>query len=315
MSRKPSPFIYGLLSLFLLASCASGDLKKHLFYTPETPLFSELVSNDIVSRIGKVENWVKTDLDLAGQGGDVYGDHVVIMDNEARTMIKDLQSGETISEFKPIQGDIHPHCNAVSFTKTFFAETDRYPLIYVNAYNAWGLPLGVAYACRLANDDHLQILQIVSLDFVYDGKHWPSSDEHSPYGNFVVDRFDDTLYVYVPDYGIAKTRIYHFALPSFNKPIVTLSAEDALSYSEAPLIPFIQDGYVYHGLLYTLSGFNLEEDGPPGFLSAIDCQTGQIVGGINITAAGLEGEPEAIFPYKGTLYMTLGETTYYLQRA
>ena len=113
---------------------------------------------------------------------------------------------------------ITPHCNSACFSGIYYDDGDEFPLLFVNAYNNAGLPLGTCYVHRILRNDNTfstVLLKMITVGFT-DDEMWVSTDnEFRPYGNFVVDTDNNHLYAYTLRDADKTTRFFQFAMPSF----------------------------------------------------------------------------------------------------
>ncbi len=236
------------------------------------------------------------------QDGAVYGNYYFRYFHIGKFAMFDLTSSSFVCEI-PITnlGEVVPHGNAVCFGNEFYAETDEFPLLYINAYQG-DLPRGTCYAIRIQRVDGTltaEIVQTISLDFT-DNELWYCSGEARPYGNFVIDTDNSLLYAFVPRTSERVYRFFRFTLPKLSDgETVTLSTADILkNFDVAQVVPptngvSIPQGACYHnGKAYVLDGGTDNTCRKCIFIVNLFSEKTESV--IDYRSIGGEGEPEDI---------------------
>ena len=240
-----------------------------------------------------------TGLQIIGQDSACYGDNYITLNSDATykifTMNGDLLKNTTALDQA---ATIAPHCNSACFGTEKYDAGDTYPLLYVNAYNASGLPQGACYVYRLLNNMTTSLQQTILIDFTND-PIW-AGDGHSvrPYGNFIVDTDNNKLYVYVMIDSLNVTRFFKFDLPSLSDgAIVRLTTADIEEYFDIEWMYYMQGVCYYNGKIYASCGFSTADCK----LYAVDLITKKVTSIVPL--GGFIGEPETVFVYNDTLYV------------
>ena len=210
-----------------------------------------------------------------------------------------------------IPNSLTPHCNSAVWGNKY-AETDVYPLLYVNAYNATGEPNGRCYVLRMtelnANNVpfNMVLVQTITVGFAT-GEPWTDGNDIRPYGNFFVDTKHNALWAYTLRDADKVTRFFKFALPDTSVASVTLTESDIIDQFEVPYMQYIQGNSYNDGKVFILSGMGTSSI--PGLLNVVDLASRSIVSVVNLNDVGLSIEPEFInIDGEG---INLGRTTAY----
>lgn len=213
-----------------------------------------------------------------------------------------------------------PHANSVCFGNTFYAEGDKYPLLYANIYNNYtdrpDRMEGTCCVFRLTENGkfyNLDLVQVIRVGFAKDVDLWLSASGNSaPYGNFIVDTDRDKLYAYVMRNESNSTRFFEFDLPAltageyheaYGCNVVTLGREDYDNMFDVDFSFYIQGGCYRDGKVISIEGMDSGSGKEPA-LRIIDLESGTLEATYYLAEAGLFREPEMISfdPDTGVLY-------------
>lgn len=248
---------------------------------------------------------------LGQQAGCFYGDYLFRFNTDDVFKVYDMSTSTQIGGDFPLGGGLMPHCNCACFGNERYAESDEFPLVYLNAYNADGLPKGTCYVHRIVkNGDafYTELVQTISIGFTDDPLWTNGSTDTRPYGNFCVDDENGYLYVYTLLDTDKKTRFFKFPLPTLSQgQTVSLRQSDIIEYWDCEHFPYIQDNRYYRGKLYISSGIGGAVNN--GFIRVVDVMRKQEVSRINLNAIGINFEPECIDIYDG--HLVCGASNFY----
>lgn len=237
------------------------------------------------------------------QGGCVYGGKLFRFNDNKNFIVTNIADGTTYAS-GALSGDIVPHANSVTWGKKY-SDSDPYPLVYINAYNADNLPKGTCYVYRISESSTtpvtmtISLIQTISIGFVEDST-WKSSDSDiRPYGNFCVDAENEILYVYTLRDADQHTRFFKFALPSTSSATVTLAKTDIIDQFDTDYFAIIQDNTYHDGKIYICSGYGPATN--KGYIRVVDLAKKAEVSKACLTDAGLTFEPEIIDIYNDRL--------------
>lgn len=242
----------------------------------------------------------------AEQGSCIHGKYMLSFTNVGHCKVIDIEAKKTVSEFDLNKAStITPHCNTAVFGCDKYADSDKFPLLYVNAYNNENLPKGTVYVHRIITDSNgipqsTSLIQTITVGFTADSI-WESGSDIRPYGNFFVDTDNRHLYAYTLRDTDNVTRFFKFALPDYKTASVTLSKSDIIDHFDIDYLPYIQDNMYDCGKAYILNGMPWVS-GVESSLTVVSLSEKQIVSKLLFkTAFGAEIEPEFIDRYGDNL--------------
>ena len=176
--------------------------------------------------------------------------------------VYDLETQATVETFTLDGIDaIVAHGNTVCFGSTYYAEGDKYPLLYVGVWKQYeksetDTMEGTCCVYRIIENEDgsfsSELVQVIRIGFVEDKELWASSDER-PYGTFLVDTDENKLYVTVG--RITHSRFFAFDIPALDAGVkndaygcnvVTLAKDKILDQFDTEYINMPQ-GASYHG--------------------------------------------------------------------
>lgn len=199
----------------------------------------------------------------AQQGGEIYNNKLFIFSAGGNCNVYDLKNNnQLIDTFRlPNAKNTFPHCNSVSFSKTFYTKNDTYPLLYINAYNDNGVQDGTCYVYRITVNKNgkfsCQLIQTIQMGITNSNKWKNPKETRLTSGNFVIDTDNNYLYVYNLRESENKTRFFKCKIPptiNNSSKTVTISNSDILETFDCKYFPFIQDSCYHKGYIYILSG-------------------------------------------------------------
>lgn len=197
------------------------------------------------------------------QDGCAYGDYYFQFSEDGYFGVYNRSDWTYIGSFPLDQvGTITPHCNSACFSRVFLDTADEFPLLYVNAYNNAGLPLGTCYVHRIFRDENVfstLLVQTIRVGFTNNELWKSTANEFRPHGNFVVDFDKNKLFAYVTRDNDLKTRFFEFGLPAVTDSEYT-TFYTHLNIGEAQNNAMISDKKEQYHEGYWLTGYIKTED-------------------------------------------------------
>lgn len=246
-----------------------------------------------------------------GQDGAIYGDFMFFCNDSCSCKVVQISTQETIATFYLDQYEtILPHCNTVVFGNKYDI-SDKFPLLYVNAYNNTNLPKGTVYVHRIITDSNglptgTTLIQTITIGFTANSI-WTDGNDVRPYGNFFVDTDNGYLYAYTLKDSDNITRFFKFVLPDISTLTVTLQTTDIIEQFDAPYMEYIQGNTYHGGKAYILGGLGTASS--TGYLYVINLQSAKIISKVDFANTTGNLEPEFISAYYDKLIM--GNSTAY----
>lgn len=251
-----------------------------------------------------------------GQDGAVWGRFLFRFDADGKCYVYDLtraQNGEPMepaSEF--LLGScetICPHSNSVTFSGTYFEDTDEFPLLFSNVYNNYAREEnrreGMCCVYRLKRQGTMfsaELVATLEVEFTGDSTLWrsPNVEDIRPYGNFVVDSKNKKLYVFTMRDESHTTRYFRFPLPEIAQAQahsgvqrILLRKTEMEDFFDCEYHHFIQGACVKDGKIYSLEGFTDSKENPPA-MRIISTENRRQEACIFFGDHGLSVEPELI---------------------
>ena len=276
-----------------------------------------------IKKIGKI---------VTGQDGAVFGGELFRIDAVGNIKVYDIADiGENTKPKAELKLDkaeqICPHSNSVCFGTKYYAEGDKYPLLYTNIYNNYAKSedklIGVTCVYRIERDGEgfkTTLVQLIEIGFVEDAELWRATPEaHGvrPYGNFLVDPDDGSFWAYTMVNEERGTKYYRFNTPEAREgvlderlgvPRAVLNKEDILDSFDGAYARFIQGGIIHGGKLYSVEGFISEPNLPTMRIVDLKAKTEEVY---NLTELGITEEPELIDFFDGVCYFSDWHGTVY----
>lgn len=241
-------------------------------------------------------------ISTANQDGCVYDKYNFEFGTNGTFKVQDLETNSVIGTFDLDQkGIINPHCNSACFGNEFYDVSDDFPLLYINAYNTVGLPLGTCYVHRIQKDGNdvftTTLVQTITIGFT-DNNIWADSSDIRPYGNFAVDVDHNYLYAFTMRTGLNVTRFFKFNLPKLSDgETVTLQQTDILEYFDTPYENYIQGCQYYQNKIFSACGINTIVPNSSS-IRVIDLVSKGEIANINTTSICNEPETIAVYNHK-----------------
>ena len=224
------------------------------------------------------------------QAADCYNGLLFhFMDNNDAVFIYNLETKEYLGEVK-LTRNTNNHCNNVSFSRTFYEESDEFPLLYVsggkkNTYNH-------IQVYRIQRDSSFfNITKVQEITF-------PTATENNMLymTNAVMDNEHNLLYIY--GYLSGKTIISKMNIPTVHTEKITLTDSDIIETFSLDLsYPNFQGGCIVGEKLYIIYG--IPQWGNTKYLRIIDLVKKKDHFTYNLSSYGYGWiEFESLSPYK-----------------
>ncbi len=256
-----------------------------------------------------------------GQDGAIFGDILFRFNANGSGVAFTFPGCSRIGEFMIDSPElICPHFNAVTFGTEYYAPGDEFPLLYANVYNNYmkredNRREGYLLVYRIWREGETfatKLLQVIHVGFVQDSELWRSANvaDERPYGNFVIDKEKNELWVFVARDESKTTRFFCFRLPKFREgaagefgvPQITLEKEDILAQFDTPYINFMQGATMEAGFIYSVEGFGATSARAPGAIRVYDPQKGEEVMKLMVRDYVPDIEAEFIEVYQDITY-------------
>lgn len=238
-----------------------------------------------------------------GQDACEYNNKLFIFNSQGKFNVYDLINKTLYGLFDLDENDtIKPHCNSAFFGNKKYAEGDLFPILYVNAYNTSGLPLGTLYGHRILFDSanniySTQLIQTIKIGFTND-EIWTIQGDIRPYGNFILNSDTNELYAFT--LRGENTRFFKFNMPDIEIGDTILNKNDIIEMFDTEILPYIQGCTYSNNQIFALNG-NDSIIQNSSYLNVINLNKKSITNRIPLSS--LMNEPEAIFKYDNSLFI------------
>ena len=238
-----------------------------------------------------------------GQDACQYNNKLFIFNSQGKFNVYDLINKTLYGLFDLDENEtIKPHCNSAFFGNKKYAEGDLFPILYVNAYNTSGLPLGTLYAHRILfdstnNEYTTQLIQTIKIGFTNE-EIWTIQGDIRPYGNFILNSDTNELYAFT--LRGENTRFFKFNMPEIEIGDTILNTNDIIEMFDTEILPYIQGCTYSNNQIFALNG-NDSIIQNSSYLNVINLNKKSITNKIPLSS--LMNEPEAIFKYNQSLYI------------
>lgn len=263
------------------------------FFVPQWALSDSL-------KIKKIELYmdhggVKTSM----QGGDVYNSYFFqFQDKNAHVYVYDLEKKNLLQTIDMTPVGLN-HCNNASFSRIFYDSQDEFPLLYVSNGN-------------ISSYNHVQVYRITksdslfSIDKVQEFVLPDATKENYLYAtDVVIDNYSN--YMYVTSKGetnmIETGRVCKYDIPDPHRENIFAFNETCIIDSfYMPRLEHHQGALIVGNKMYIVAG--VPQWGTPPELVVVDLEKRALSQRIDLRDYGYNIEPEAIFLYKDTMYIS-----------
>lgn len=265
----------------------------------------------------KIENYLKQVTSRSQQGAAAYGKYLFHFTSEGICNIYDLDRKVHLSQMKYEQSEIK-HCDTSCFGTYKIDEKDEFPVIYLSGSNVDDLnDYGLIWVYRIIhNGEHwaLELLQIIKTPQVKDVGICPDA---------LLDNYDGCMWIMGWKTNLAKSQkngsgaylnFAKFKTPALEDGIldkngirrVSLSIADAITSFVVNNAHAIQQGIcLWNHKVYVPYGVSTL--GYQG-IDVVSLDEGRVARNIDLMETGVR-EPEAVFFYKGGLFIADQATT------
>lgn len=240
MSKKKSPS-YILLSLisFFLLGCSS------ILEENENVIESEGPGFDIRSLLSLSPHPNSNFI----QGMAVHNNYAFVFYTYGYCKIIDLKNKTNVCQTQLASQANNNHANCAMFSKIYFDEKDKYPLLYISPYGKQR-----CFVERFHEDSNsFELVQTIYVE---------TTEYKNDYGEFLIDEdrgilYDITFNGKYSDYFVIKS----FNIPSYKHTNAYLYDEDLISIKRINLNirKALQGGTIYQGDIYLMFGDNISQ--------------------------------------------------------
>ena len=234
----------------------------------------------------------------AGAQDGAIWDGKIFQTDAGKCYVYDLEKQATVDTFKLDGTDaIVAHGNAACFGSTYYAEGDKYPLLYVGVWKQYETQPDMTGTCCvyriIENADgsfSSELVQVIKIGFAQNKELWDSDDER-PFGTFVVDTDENKLYVTVG--RVNHSRFFCFDIPavtegtyneSYRCNVVTLTKEKIRYQFDTAYINYPQGASYHGGQIYIQESY-----GSTRKLTVVDLKAQAVVYTHDMVKEGLSG--------------------------
>ena len=251
-------------------------------------------------RIKKIELYMNhSGVKTSMQGGDTYnGFFFQFQDKNAHVYIYDLEKKNLLQtiDLTPVSMN---HCNNASFSRIFYDSHDEFPLLYVSNGNISSYNRVQVY--RITRADSLFNISKVQ-EFVLPDA---TKDNYLYATDVVMDNCNNFMYVTSKgETNLIETgRVCKYNIPDpHNDGIFALRESCIIDSFYMPRLEHHQGAMIVGTKMYIVAG--VPHWGTPPELVVVDMEKRKLVQRIDLRDYGYNIEPEAIFLYKDTLYIS-----------
>lgn len=263
------------------------------------------------------ETVLKREVASSQQGAAVYGKYLFLFCEKGVCDIYDLEKNAYLGKMT-YKKSIIKHCDTAAFGTYKIDDMDEFPVVYlsgsqVNKHDESGL-IWVYRIIHTNNKWEMKLFQIIRTPSVKDIGAFPDALLSNSDGCIWLMGWKTQLGNTLKDGSGAYLNFSKFKTPSLDDGIadkdgvrnVTLSISDAITSFVVKDAHAIQQGICLKNQnIYVPYGFS--EFGYQG-IDIVSLEEGRIIRNINLMGTGIR-EPEAIFFYKGKMYIADGATS------
>lgn len=251
------------------------------------------------------------------QGAAVYGKHLFLFSDKGICDIYDLDKNGYLGQMSYEKLDIK-HCDTAAFGVYKIDEMDEFPVVYlsgsqVNKHDESGL----IWVYRIIHTDNIwemKLYQIIKTPVVNDVGSFPDALLANSEGSMWIMGWKTQLGKTLKDGSGAYLIFSKFKTPQLNDGIldkngirnITLSISDAITSFVVKDAHAVQQGICLRNkkvyVPYGFAGFGYQG------IDIVSLDEGRIIRNINLMRTDI-GEPEAIFFYKGDMYIADGASS------
>lgn len=259
----------------------------------------------------KVEEYFKQKVPGSQQGAAAYGKYLFLFSEKGICNIYDLETKSYLGQMEYEKSDIK-HCDTASFGNYKIDEKDEFPVVYISGsqVNKIG-EKGLIWVYRIIHENkkwNMKLYQIIKTPVVEDVGSFPDALLSNSDGCIWIMGWKTNLAKSSKNGSGAYLNFAKFKTPALEDGVldlkgirvVTLSMSEAITSFVVNNAHSIQQGICLKSqnvyVPYGLSGFGYQG------IDIINLEEGRVVQNINLMGTGV-GEPEAVFFYKGEMFI------------
>ena len=230
-----------LLFFILISFVSCNGATESILPEPSFPEMQDGIIFD-VRKIMDVESHSKSQYT---QSMSVYGDTAFVFYTDGYCKIFDLKYKRKLKEATLASQSSKNHVNNAMFSNMFYADGDKFPLLYVSPYGKQ-----ICYVERYHEDENMfELIQTITVS---------TSQYSKEYGEFVVDEDKGLLYcITFPGTQANNSHIKIFNLPRINNQLITLTDDDLLATKAINLYNsnVLQGAFYHKCYIYMIFGW------------------------------------------------------------
>lgn len=228
-----------VMCCYMFVGLSCKHIAEITFVEPENPATIKITD--------RITFDVKKIMDLKSHSKSSYNQSMSVFENKAFVFytggyckIIDLKDKKELREVTLASYAQNNHVNNAMFSKFFYQEGDKYPLLYISPYAKQ-----TCYVERYhENENTFELIQTIDVS---------TSLYYNEYGEFVLDEDNGLLYdITFPSTNANNSHIKIFHIPPFSNNHITLTDNDLLGIKSIELIynnilqgALYNDGYIY----------------------------------------------------------------------
>lgn len=258
----------------------------------------------------KVENYITREASHSQQGAAVYGKYLFLFSEKGICNIYDLENKTYLGEMEYEKTDLN-HSDTACFGTYKIEEKDEFPVVYISGSQVNKLgEKGLIWVYRIIHNDKKWAMKLYQIIYT------PRIDEVGSFPDAILSNSDGCMWIIGWKTLLAKTQkngsgaylnFAKFRTPTLVEGVlkdgirmVNLSMSDVITSFTVNNAHAIQQGICLRNqkvyVPYGYSGFGYQG------IDIISLEEGRIVSNINLMGTDV-GEPEAVFFYKGELFL------------
>ena len=265
----------------------------------------------------KLEDYIKREVPGSQQGAAAYGQYLFLFSEKGICNIYDIEKKVYLCQMEYENSDFK-HCDTATFGSYKVDEKDEFPVVYISGSQAHKhSECGLIWVYRIIHNDKkwsLKLYQIIKT---------PAVDDIGICPDALLDNYDGSMWIVGWKTNLAERKksgdgaylnFAKFKTPALEEGIldkdgiktVTLLMSDAITSFVVNNAHDLQQGLCLKGhkayVPYGFSGLGYQG------IDIVSLEEGRVVCNINLMGKGVR-EPEAVFFYKGEMYIADGATS------
>lgn len=232
------------------------------------------------------------------QGGDIYGDYLFQFENFNQNIyVYNLKNKRFVAKLS-LEPNPKNHCNNANFSRIFYSEEDRFPLLYVSNSSDGSHNQVQVYRITVVNG----VLSIEQVQEIVLPK--ANANNLLSFSDAILDNEHGFMYVTSKGRinGVPQGKISKYKIPDpHQEKLIRLNEADTLATYKMECLEHNQGAFCRNGYIYISEGVPAWNDSAK--LNIYNMNNGaELVTKIDLTP-WLDKEPEALFHYKGDVYI------------